>query len=92
MTDKPAYGNPEVLDNGDGAHDDIHWSLSWGFALNFDHADPGDATSPLRFLASFSGTEQELGITAVEVTPDQLDRLALLLIAKAARVRQESTQ
>lgn len=91
FTLKPAYGDPEALDTGEGAHDDIHWSITWGFALNFNHDETtGDSKSPVTVEAHFSGADLARGFAKAEVTPDQLDRLALLLMAKAARVRQEA--
>jgi hypothetical protein len=89
---KPTYGEPEALDTGEGARDDIHSSVSWGFALNVDHDNPDDPTSPLTIGAHFSDADLARGFSKAQVTPEQLDRFALLLMAKAARVRAEESE
>lgn len=88
FTLKPTFGDPEVLDAGEGASDDIHWSVTWGFALNINHDDADDPNSPLTIEAHFSDADLARGFAKAQVTPEQLERFALLLMAKAARVRQ----
>ena len=88
---KPAYCDPQTDDErfGDGS-DDIHWDLSVGFALNVDHDDPEDPKSPLTFTAHFSDADLARGMVKRQVTPEQLEWFALLLLAKAARYRRET--
>jgi hypothetical protein len=86
---KPAYKCPETgTELCSEVADDIHWSLSFGFAFNVNHADQDDPTSPLTIECHWSDADAERGMVKRQVTPEQLDRLALLLMAKAARVRQ----
>ena len=90
---KPTYDDLRTGEEiGSDVPDDIHWSLSLGFALNFNHADQDDPTSPVAFEAHFSDADLARGMVKREVTPEQMERLALLLMAKAARVRQEVRQ
>lgn len=87
---KPTHGEPETgADMCSEPADDIHWDLSFGFALNVDHDKPEDPTSPLTIGAHFSDADLARGFVKRQVTPEQLDRFALLLLAKAARYRRE---
>ena len=87
---KPAYGNPENLDTGEGSPDDIHWSISWGFALNVNH-DEGPA-SPLTIECHFSDADLARGFTKAEVTPEQLEEFARLLLNLAANHRRRAAE
>ncbi len=85
---QPAAEEPQTGEEiGAEIPDDIHWSLSFGFALNVDHSGD-DPASPLTFTAHFSDADLARGFVKREVTPEQLERFALLLLAKTARYRQ----
>jgi hypothetical protein len=90
FTLKPVYSDPGCLDTGEGAPDDIHWSISWGFALNIDHDDPENPKSPLTIEAHFSDADQARGFAKAQASPEQLERFALLILAKVARYRQDA--
>lgn len=88
---KPAYADVQTgADVCSDVADDIHWSLSFGFAFNVCHDEPDDPTPPLTITCHYSDADQARGMVKRQVTPEQLDQLALLLMAKAARVRREA--
>jgi hypothetical protein len=88
---KPVHGEPLTgADVYSEIPDDIHWDLSFGFALNVGHDDGEDGSSPLVIEQHFSDADKERGFVKRQVTPEQLERFALLLMAKAARVRREA--
>lgn len=87
MTDssplKPTHGEPHDSESLDGC-EGIGWDLSWGFRLNIGHDTAEDPTSPLTIGANFSDSDQARGIVVREVTPEQLEEFARLLLDLAA--------
>lgn len=87
---KPTEGEPQTgADVYSDIPDDIHWDLSFGFALNIGHDNYEDPTSPLVIEQHFSDADKERGFVKRQVTPEQLERFAMLLQAKAARYRRD---
>lgn len=80
------YGQPHDSSDIDG--ESIGWDLSVGFRLNVDHDDSEDETSPLTINAHFSDADLARGFVKREVTPEQLDEFARLLLNLAAKQRQ----
>lgn len=88
---KPVEGDPEWTPKfSEDDTDRITWDISFGFTLNVGHADHEDDGTPLAIGAHFSDADAARGFVKREVTPDQLDRFALLLhhIATQQRKRQ----
>jgi hypothetical protein len=93
---KPVYGEPNLVqeydENDKPLPDFIHWAIAFGFAINVGHLDGEcDATS-LTFSAHFSDDDLARGFVKRQVSAEQLERFALLLMAKAARYRQEAAR
>lgn len=57
----------------------LHWSASFGFALNIGHTD-GQPDSPLILDAQFSDMDKARGYMTREVTADQLVTFARLVL------------
>ena len=91
---KPVHGEPELIqecdENDQPLPEFVHWAVAWGFALNVGHLDGND--SALTIGAHFSDADLARGFVKREVTVEQLERFALLVMAKAARVRAEETR
>ncbi len=83
---QPTHGQPHDSSDLDG--ESIGWDLSFGFRLNVDHDDCQDETTPLTINAHFSDADQARGFVKREVTPEQLDEFARLLLNLAAKQRQ----
>lgn len=87
---KPADGDPHDSEDDTGS-EGIGWDLSFGFRLNFSHNDPDDVASPLVIDANFSDADKARGFVQREVTPEQLDELARLLLNLSAKHKRRRT-
>ncbi len=86
---KPTEGDPEWgAQYDEPIPDSLQWDIGFGFTLNISHADYEDETTPLTIGAHFSDADAARGWIKREVTPDQLDNLALMLHNIAAKQRQ----
>lgn len=83
---KPTEGEPHDSSDIDG--ESIGWDLSFGFRLNVDHDDCEDHNTPLTINAHFSDADRARGFVKREVTPDQLDEFARLLLNMSAKHRR----
>jgi hypothetical protein len=83
---KPTEGDPHDAEPLDGC-EGIGWDLSFGFRLNIAHDTAEDVNSPLTIGAHFSDADLARGFVQRQVTPDQLDTLARLLLGIAAKQR-----
>jgi hypothetical protein len=83
---RPTYGDPQDSSDTDG--ESIGWDLSFGFRLNIDHADYEDHTTPLTIGANFSDADLARGFVRREVTPEQIEEFARLLLNVAAKHKQ----
>lgn len=84
---KPTEGQPHDAESIDGC-EGIGWDLSFGFRLNVAHDTAEDVSSPLTIGAHFSDADLARGFVLREVTPEQLDEFARLLLNLAAKQRQ----
>lgn len=84
---KPAHGDPHDSSDAESP-ESIGWDLSFGFRLNIDHDDYEDVTTPLTIGAQFSDADKERGMVKRQVTPDQLEQFARLLLNVAAAHKQ----
>lgn len=85
---KPTEGDPEWGAQCDEpVPDHLTWDIGFGFTLNVRHADYEDETTPLTIGAHFSDADAARGWVKREVTPDQLDKLARMLLDIAAKQR-----
>jgi hypothetical protein len=85
---KPAEGQPHDSSDLDG--ESIGWDLSFGFRLNVDHDDCEDHDSPLTINAHFSDADLARRFVKREVTPEQLQEFARLLLNIAAQQKRRN--
>lgn len=85
---KPTSGEPHDSSDIDG--ESIGWDLSFGFRLNVDHDDFEDHSTPLTINAHFSDADKARGFVKREVTPEQLEEFARLLLNIAAKQKQRA--
>ena len=80
---KPTHGDPHDSSDVDDL-ESVGWDLSFGFRLNVDHDIEEDLTSPLTIGAHFSDADLARGFVKRQVTPEQLEEFARLLLNMAA--------
>lgn len=90
---KPTEGDPEwttLADDDGDVHpvpDHLTWDIGFGFTLNVGHADDEDESTPLTIGAHFSDADLARGWVKRQVVPDQLEKLARMLLDVAAEQR-----
>jgi hypothetical protein len=89
---KPAHGDPHDTSD-DETPESAGWDIGFGFRLNIGHAVDEDVASPLAVEAHFSDADMARGFCKRQVTPEQLEEFArLLLNIAAAHKRREASR
>lgn len=84
---KPAHDDPHDSSD-DETPESVGWDLGFGYRLNVGHADYADVTTPLTIEGQFSDADKARGFVKREVTPEQLEEFARLLLNIAAAHKQ----
>lgn len=89
---KPVHGEPHTMqerdENDQPLPEFIHWDIGFGTALNIGADDSEGSTAPLTISAHFSDDDLARGFVKRQVTPEQLEEFARLLLNVSATYKR----